>query len=232
MKLQILFLRQKWLICISLLLLSSLPNERLFAVTAWFRHFQEPLLEDTAEYIKQFCLTHLSECTGKGDTVLKSLWMLESSCSLHTQYFHFPLSPPNVIFSSDLLEVVVDKEAITARQEIQEAYLISCLLTPGKWEGYRNGFTDRVCRVRQRHSRITCFPWLSTTSEPHPNPSAPDNQNTVSECPWDESVPSRSVSTQPPWQFPLASPLTLCSPLELSHASLISSIRLSPSCHN
>lgn len=75
MKLQIPFLRQKWLICVLLLLLSSLPNERLFADTAWFKLFQEPLLEDTAKYNK-LCLTHLTECTGK-DTVLKSLWMLK-----------------------------------------------------------------------------------------------------------------------------------------------------------
>lgn len=45
--------------------------------TAWFRHFQEPLLEDTDEYIKQLCLTHLSECTGKEDPALKYLRMLK-----------------------------------------------------------------------------------------------------------------------------------------------------------
>lgn len=89
-----------------------------------------------------------------------------------------------------------------------------------------------MCKVRLRHSWITCFPWLSTTSEPRPNSSAPDNWNTVSECPWDESLPCHSVSTQPPCLSPLASALTFCSPLGWVPPSLISSIRLSPSCHN
>lgn len=74
-------------------------------------YFQEPLLEDTAEYIKQLCLTHLTERISKEGTILKSLCSSKSSCSLHIQYFHFPLSPPNAVFSSDLLEVAVDEEA-------------------------------------------------------------------------------------------------------------------------
>lgn len=44
-------------------------------------------------------------------------WSSKCSCSLHTQYFHFPLSCPSAILSSGLWEVVVDKEAITASQE-------------------------------------------------------------------------------------------------------------------
>lgn len=64
------------------------------------------------------------------------------------------------------------------------------------WQARRlqDGFTDRVCRVRQKHSWIPCFPWLSTTSEPRPNSSAPDNRNAVSEtlkhCLW---VPLRWI---------------------------------------